>query len=216
MKFEVDKTFCISINSRQDKQALATKNLSPLSNKAEFWLVKKDSENPERGCYNSHRDIALYGLKNNLDRIMIFEDDVQFSRIPSDNEMERFNKHLISNTGELFYLGAILGRNWLTRNWGIVGCNVFCTQSYIINRKGMKKLAETPYSGIPIDVLFFQQFESYMTFPMITSQVSPEILQSDIAQSRKSVSNLNENVWAKNQRSQYLSIIKNIKKSLFV
>lgn len=213
MKFDVNRAYCISIKNRQDRQRLASSNLESIENKTDFWLVEKDNENPERGCYNSHRNIALYGLENNLDRILVFEDDVEFIRAPSLSEMKRFNNHLASNTGELFYLGAVLGDIWPTIKWGVVGSKVFCAQSYIINREGMKKLASLPYAGMPIDVVFNLKFDSYMAFPMLTSQVAHNIISSDIASSRSNENNLNSDFWSRNRTSQYISLVKNLHKA---
>lgn len=214
MRFDVDKAFCISIHDRIDRQNQARINLQAISDTTEFWLVQKDKENPERGCYNSHRDIALYGIENNLERIMIFEDDVLFHRSPREWEIDRFNKHLASGQGDIFYLGALLGNIWLTRHFGIVGCEVFCTHSYVINRNGMKKLADAPYSGLPIDVLYRNHFESYMAFPMITSQASCNTSHSDISSTRNSQTDFSDDVWKRNRRSQYLSIFRNIHRTI--
>lgn len=215
MKLEVDKSFCISINNRVDRQNLALENLKPIENKTEFWLVEKDHENPERGCYNSHRNIALYGIEHNLDRVLVFEDDVEFIKLPSESLVKKINRHLLKNEGEIFYLGAILGEIWPTKNWGIVGCRVMCAQSYILNRKGMEKLAARPYSGMPVDVFLSLEFDAYMSFPMLTSQVAGNIISSDIAEIRGKADNLSSDLWQgnKNTAKQYISLLKNFPKA---
>lgn len=214
MKLAVDKSFCISINNRVDRQNLALKNLKPIENKTDFWLVEKDHENPERGCYNSHRNIALYALKHNLDRILVFEDDVEFIKLPSKNLVKKINHHILKNEGEIFYLGGVLGEIWPTKNWGIVGCRVMCTQSYIFNRKGIEKLAAHAYSGMPIDVFLSLEFDAYMAFPMLTSQVGGDIISGDIAEMRKIDNNLSSSFWKgnKNTAKQYLQLLKSFRK----
>lgn len=210
MYFDVDRCFCISLNERKDRQELLKDNLNVLQNKFDFWLVEKDEENPERGCYNSHRDIALYGLEYNLDHILVFEDDIFFHRLPTNKEMIRYNNFIKESNGELFYLGGLLGNMWMIKKFNIVGCNMFCTHSYIMNKKAMIKLAGTPYSGMPIDVSFFNYYNSYATFPMLTSQLSSSVSKSSIFSFSKRDSIFDDRLWKKNRRSQYKSLIMNL------
>ena len=210
MKINVDASFCISLRGRDARQQSALRSFSVLDNKTDFWLVDKDIENPERGCYNSHRDIALYGLSRNLERVLVLEDDVRFDKPPSSRQIEAMNRHLQKNIGDLFYLGGLLGDIWLTNALNIAGCHLFCTHAYVINRSGMKKLASLPYSGMPIDVLFKLSFAAFTTFPMIASQFSSQQLASDISQARGVRDDISDAMWKKNYRSQYLSLLRNI------
>jgi hypothetical protein len=79
----------------------------------------------------------------------------------------------------------------------------------------MEKLATRPYSGMPVDVLFSLEFDAYMTFPMLTSQVAGNIISSDIAEIRGKVDNLSSDFWQgnKNTTKQYISLLKNIPKA---
>jgi hypothetical protein len=145
----------------------------------------------------------------------VFEDDVEFIKLPSESLVKKINRHLLKNEGEIFYLGAILGEIWPTKNWGIVGCRVMCAQSYILNRKGMEKLAARPYSGMPVDVFLSLEFDAYMSFPMLTSQVAGNIISSDIAEIRGKADNLSSDLWQgnKNTAKQYISLLKNFPKA---
>ncbi|MCX4026260.1 glycosyltransferase family 25 protein [Endozoicomonas sp. SM1973] len=214
MLFAVDKAFCISIKERTDRQKIAKENLAKLETSLEFWLVDKDVENPERGCYNSHRDIAKYALENNYERVLIFEDDVMFHRIPSARELKRFNQFLKSNRGDIFYLGALLGRMWLTPKLGIARCSAFCTHSYILNKSGMEKLVDTPYDGTAVDLVYKRKLDSYLAFPMLTSQLPYDVASSDISTHRNDNVVFTDDSWEVNKRYQYWSALKNFKYTL--
>jgi glycosyl transferase family 25 len=119
----------------------------------------------------------------------------------------------MKNQGDLFYLGGILGDIWPTRKWGIAGGRMFCTQSYVMNRKGMEKLASLPYAGTPVDVLYYMEFESFAYYPMLTSQVAGNVVSSDIASVRTGNNNPMSGFWRQNNAAQYWSLLKNWPKS---
>lgn len=209
MKFDVEQIYCISLEDRIDRQEASKENLKILSHHVTHWLVPKDSENPERGCYNSHREIAKFALEKNYSNIMVFEDDVVFHRIARDNEMKVINKFISLNVGDLLYLGGLLGEMQWTGNRGIVRCELYCTQSYIIHRAGMEKLASAPYSGLPIDVYFKLNLQSFSVFPMLTSQIPEDVCRSDISGKSDRLGVITSAMWRKNRRSQYISVTKN-------
>ena len=55
----IDKIFCISLTTATDRQKEFTKRFPELTkmNIFEWFIATRDSENPERGCYNSHRQV---------------------------------------------------------------------------------------------------------------------------------------------------------------
>ncbi|MBU2706667.1 glycosyltransferase family 25 protein [Zooshikella marina] len=216
MQFAVDKAYCISLKERTDRQEIAKKNLSVLGNPVEFWLVEKDKDNPERGCYNSHRDIARHALEQGYQRVLIFEDDILFHKQASPSQLKRINNFLCSNQGDVFYLGGFLGRLWLTYRPNIARCKLFCTHSYILQRSGLEKLAAADYHHEPIDIIYKREFDSYTAFPMLTSQLPYSVVASDIASHRleKDNAEFTDEHWHWNRRYQYWSALKNIKYTL--
>ncbi|MBU2711375.1 glycosyltransferase family 25 protein [Zooshikella harenae] len=214
MQFAVDKAYCISLKERTDRQEIAKQNLSVLGNPVEFWLVEKDKENPERGCYNSHRDIACHALAQGYQRILIFEDDIVFHKQPSSRQLKRINKFLCSNQGDIFYLGVLLGRLWLTQSLSIARCRAFGSHSYILQRKGLEKLVSQKYCSKPVDQFYKQNFDCFLAFPMLTSQLSYQVVGSDIESNSQTFIPLNNEHWQWNRRYQYWSALKNIKYTL--
>ncbi|MBU2714169.1 glycosyltransferase family 25 protein [Zooshikella harenae] len=211
MQFAVDKVYCISLKERRDRQNFAKRNLALLEHDVEFWLVDKDHQNPERGCYNSHRAIAKHALDRGYQRILVFEDDVVFDRYPSTKQMERINKFLRAGHGDIFYLGGLLGKLWFTHHLNVVRGRLVCMHAYILHQSGLEKIVANEYQCQSIDVFCKRTLNAFAFFPLLASQQPANFLNSDITHH---VNHNTDKLWRRNRRRQYWSVIRNIKYTL--
>jgi glycosyl transferase family 25 len=149
----IDKVFCISLDTSIDRQKQFESRFPELvkSETFEWYKVKKDSENPRRGCYNSHRNILQLSKDRKYKQVLIFEDDADL-HVPWNIFVNKVNDIKYEKDWKLIQLGyypiatkRIKGNNTLVK----IICS-YCTHSYIIN---VQKLIIPEYNGIEIDAL---------------------------------------------------------------
>ena len=90
----IDKIFMISVSEKRQKKMKDTYPQLVENNLFEWYLPQKDKENPERGCYNSHRNVINIAKQRNYKTIIVFEDDIKLlesyeSFVTSVNNLER-------------------------------------------------------------------------------------------------------------------------------
>lgn len=71
----MDKIYVITLDTSIDRQESFRKEFEGLD--YEFFVVRRDSENPYRGNYNSHISVIRKAAENNYKTILIFEDDAR-------------------------------------------------------------------------------------------------------------------------------------------
>ena len=91
---DIDKIFMISVSEKRQKKMKDTYPQLVENNLFEWYLPQKDKENPERGCYNSHRNVINIAKQRNYKTIIVFEDDLKLlesyeSFVTSVNNLER-------------------------------------------------------------------------------------------------------------------------------
>lgn len=218
----VDAVFCISLMNRQDRQALLLDEFSQyFSNKVEFVLVEKDTENPERGCYNSHKKCAQLILDRGYKRVLILEDDATFIS-PKAGQINKINRFITNDNPDIFFLGGIVCRLWLTWKKNIALCDLVCAHAYILSAEAAKKFVVCDYSGEPLDHFYGKLFShKYCCVPLMSDQQPDSIVGSDIEQFREHSQNVSvlktQDFWDKNRLEEYRQIKKsrNIKRWLW-
>ncbi|MFN3356355.1 MAG: glycosyltransferase family 25 protein [Pseudomonas sp.] len=220
-RLSVDGVLCISLRERQDRRDLITKEFAGSGLTIEFLLVDLDKENPERGCFDSHIKCATIALSRNYKNILILEDDATFIGLPQ-KQLTQISNFLVKKNPELFYLGATLGKLWLTWSSGIARYRTKGAFAYILSSEGCSKVVNfSPYSGRAIDQIFSKNFKAYGAFPLVC-QHQPECTgKSNLMQYRKSKdvappkdNGQDEEFWKRNWKRQYTQAIKNIGKTL--
>lgn len=200
----VDKTLCISIRERNDRREILMEETRGLGLDIEFVLTEKDSENPERGCFLAHRQCAEIALSRGYQRILILEDDARREENGcTPKTIRTTNLFLEKQNPEIFYLGYILGKVWLTKKWRILGCSVYGGHAYILSRIGCEKLSKTDYTGEPIDVFYKKTFTGNAILPPLFSQWPCSKFESDIYAERLKSGNpkvMDEAYWEKQHR----------------
>lgn len=209
---EVDAVFCISLKEREDRREAVLEEAKKLNLDIEFVLVERDNEDPQRGCFSSHKLCSQMAVDRGLNRILVLEDDVVFEKT-SNEKIKRINKYLDSKDPEIFYLGAILGKIWLTKSFGIARVRGQGCHAVILSKGACKKVAKLDYDGRGIDSVMTKMFKIYTCFPMIAYQQPFELFPSDL-DSFRGHDGKDTEYWSKIKRKQYFSVFKNLHKTL--
>jgi hypothetical protein len=100
-----DQIYYINLDKRTDRKELAELELRDEGIKA-VRVPGVVHENPAHGCHLSHAKILYDAIYNGFDRILIFEDDVQFFQDSLKNIRNALEE--LPPNWEMFYLGANL------------------------------------------------------------------------------------------------------------
>ena len=172
-----DKIYCISLSHRTDRREEAGRQFAAvgLSGKVEFFIVEKDSEDPERGCYESHLACLRRGLEAGAESIAVFEDDILFDRFTP----ERLNRAVSfcrdHKRFHMLFLGCLVARSRRTDYPGIRGISYRClTHAYVVHRRFAEVLVRRPWQNVAYDDFLrsFPQGEMYALCPSFAFQSS--------------------------------------------
>lgn len=190
-----DQIYCINSDKRTDRWEQVSKEfekvqISSLVQRVSAIIIKDD---PALGCLKSHQQIIDSAIKEGKERILIFEDDVQFLSFDHLRFTQAIKELKSIKDWELFYLGgrAVSRTKKLSKN--VVSGKFFSTHAYAVNLNQIKRL---PALTTPIDRSYAAQLKSLAIFPIIAVQRTS---YSDIT--------LNTVSWKKNDfiMSMYLS-----------
>jgi GR25 family glycosyltransferase involved in LPS biosynthesis len=94
------------------------------------------------------------GLAAGAERIVVFEDDILFSRF-SPKRLERALRFMDSNDDwQLFFFGCFVNSSRKTRFRSVVKIGFrCCAHGYVVSGDFARQLVETPWQNIPYDVL---------------------------------------------------------------
>jgi len=152
---QIDKVFCMSLDTSVDRQKEFERRFPELVKMTifEWFITTRDTENPERGCYNSHRQVLQLGKSRGYKQIITLEDDVELL-VPWSECVERINGLVYPVDWTIISIGyfpfvtkKIEGNDTVVK----ISCAGGC-YGYISNVDG---LDIPPYKGIQIDVLLF-------------------------------------------------------------
>lgn len=204
ISFDIDRAFCISLSGRADRRKLFSQTVTPcISNSIEFFTVEACAD-PVRGCYESHQAIAVKALAQGWERVLIFEDDAKPYTL-SARQIGWVNRFLRRDRFEVLHLGYTMGRIWMTWFPYIARGRVVALHAYIISRDGCRVLAETPYNGLPVDVMFKRKIKQHCVFPMLFRQQPAVLTDSNI----EACAMNDDDWWQRNWRRHRLSALKN-------
>lgn len=211
----IDGVFCISLKQRTDRRELLKREFEASGLNIEFLIVERDGENPERGCFDSHIKCATLALERNYRRVLILEDDATLVLF-EPKQVAQINAFMNHRNPEQFYLGANLGKVWLTWNRGVARVRAKGTHAYILSKQGCEHLLRhSPYSGTAIDKVYSKHFKGYMAFPMLSQQQPEELAPSDVLTARSTDGTCPDALyWQANWRKQYVQIFRNLGKTI--
>ncbi len=167
----VDAIYIISAKDSKRRE-LARIRLEEQNIKFEFYDAIMIKEDPIKGCFMSHMNIIKKCNKKNYKRVLIFEDDVMFTR-PLKNYINIINEFLDNHNWTIFYLGH---RPLIMEKYdnNIYKCQSHDTHAYIINLNTFKDFF--PYKPAyikpiaAIDGLYSFQSNCYCIYPMLCVQ----------------------------------------------
>ena len=151
-----DRIYCISLTNRPDRCQTARAEFQRvgLGDLVEVTLVDKHPSNSEWGIFESHMACLRAGLAAGAERILIFEDDILFSRF-SPERLRRAVRFMESNNDwQLFFFGCFVNSSRKTRFRSVVKvCFRCCAHGYVVSRQFAQKLVEIPWQNVPYDDL---------------------------------------------------------------
>jgi hypothetical protein len=210
IEFAVDDVYCISLKDRSDRRELFRQSVQSLiKNPVTFHVVEKHHD-PVRGCYESHQALARLALERGLARVLIFEDDVAPYELKAA-PVRWINRFILTRRFQALHLGYSMGRTWLTWFPFIARGRVVALHAYILSREGCQVLVDTPYSGMPVDVMFKKRIKQHCAFPMLFRQHGAARTGSDI---ETEVNNEDE-WWQRNWDKHRVSPVKNFWRTMF-
>lgn len=146
----LERIVCISVNSRSDRQKNVEEEFHRvgLCNHVLFYRPQRDSEDPVRGCWESHRRVMMDALRKGAKHVCIFEDDVKFRT--------DFRGHLLNDMRDQFQQLPKDWNSYMLGHWPFLGFNVtptlrrtvsMTTHAYVANKPLMKLLKKSPHSA---------------------------------------------------------------------
>ena len=151
-----DKIYCISLAQRPDRFQSARSQFRRigLADRVEFVIVDKHPTDSERGIYESHLACLRAGLAAGAEKIVVFEDDILFSRF-CPRRLRHAAAFLDSNPDwRLFFFGCFVNSSRKTSFPSVVKVSYRCTaHGYVVSRQFAQRLVNIPWQGIPYDDL---------------------------------------------------------------
>lgn len=148
----IDRYFVITLDTAAERQNNFAERFGCLitSDRFEWYVTARDSENTERGCYNSHRNILLAAKARGYRTIVVLEDDAD-PLIPCRDFLERADTlpSQLPPEWRVLLLGYFPVETARTFNPNLysIKCSVG-SHGYIAN---VERLEIPPYNGTPID-----------------------------------------------------------------
>ncbi len=141
-KFNFDKTYCISIKERKDRQKNVVKECLKVNLNFEFLLVEKNTEDPVKGCLESHITCIKDAINNDYENILIMEDDISFD-IPVIKKIIDENTIVIPKEFDMLYLGYHINNGHKERKNILKALSTQTTHCYILNKRVFQYIIDT-------------------------------------------------------------------------
>jgi len=169
-----DKTYCISLEEREDRRQEAERQFRAvgLTDRVEFVIVKKHPVDNERGIYESHLECFRRGIGAGARNMLVFEDDIVF---------DRFSTRVLSNCvhflsthddWKLFFFGCLISGSRRTANASVLRVRYrSLTHAYAIQRSFAESVLLRPWRQRPYDgVLSSLSDEYFAAYPSFAFQ----------------------------------------------
>ena len=171
-----DRIYVINLDKRADR---LEQFVAEQKKELVFDVVRVsgvEHENPATGCHLSHAKCFKDAIREGFDRILIFEDDVEFFPGATDN----LNKALVELPGnwDMFYLGANLDSypayqvsEHIARLEG-----AFATHAYAVRRNLFQVLWDinsdmsTTHNDVAYSTEIHPRYQCYLSLPLIAGQ----------------------------------------------
>ncbi len=173
---DLDHIYVLSLKTSIQRQTKFKENFPELIKLDifEWFLVDKDSENTERGCYISHQKILKLAKEKKYKTILIIEDDVR-PLVSWSVFVNEFNKLKRPKNWKTIQFGYIPLKTTRTsdKNLYAMNCGYFA-EAYLVN----VSLVEIPdYNGSQIDCFLFCNNYSHLDImlrPELTDKINKD------------------------------------------
>lgn len=159
-----DKTYCISVDEREDRREEARRQFGAvgLADRVEFVIVKKHPVDNEQGIYESHLECLRRGTRADARTMLIFEDDIIFDRFSARVLADCV--HFLSTHGDwkMLFFGCLTSGSQRTANASVLKVRYrSLTHAYGVQRSFAETLITLPWRQVPYDVLLSGLAEEY-------------------------------------------------------
>ena len=179
----LDRIYCISLRSREDRTATAAAELHRvgLCRQTLFYRPLKHPTWPLVGIWESHRRVARHALDSGYRTVLILEDDVIFARRLRPRTVQKIAQALrrLPPDWMLFFLGHMPWRAHFVRHDILRVCST-AAHAYIASPRLLEWLRDHPFgtpgierlrfAGMGIDAAYAKFREAYAFFPMVVRQ----------------------------------------------
>jgi GR25 family glycosyltransferase involved in LPS biosynthesis len=179
----IDAAYCISMKTRADRAASAAAQFHKvgLCRHVLFYRPVRHPKKGVIGSWESHRAVAMEGLRRGFERVLVFEDDVQFARRVRPETVRSVGRALngLPSDWTIFFLGHWPLKAYFVRR-NVLRTSSGCAHAYIANRRLLEWLEAHPWGspgvakhrlvGRAIDSAYAKLQGTYAYFPMIATQ----------------------------------------------
>ena len=149
----VDKIYVITTSDKQERFNDFIENL-PFDHsilKVHTMVKKETFQNeyyPNKDCEYAHKLVAQDAIKNNYNKILVFEDDARLSKKMTPELINKMLKWIKSNEWDILYLGHVcVHPSFLVNDYILKTNGSLETHAICYNRKIMNILVGIEYEG---------------------------------------------------------------------
>lgn len=168
-----DKTYCISLDEREDRRQEAERQFRAvgLADRVEFVIVKKHAVDNERGIHESHLECFRRGIRAGARTMLIFEDDIIFDRFSTKVLSDCV--HFLSTHADwkILFFGCLTAGSRRTANASVLKVRYrSLAHAYAIQRSFAETLLTMPWRRPYDELLSSLAGEYYAAYPSFAFQ----------------------------------------------
>ena len=170
----IDRIFCISLESRTDRQAGARGQFARvgLDERVSFFPARLHPSDCEQGIFESHQACLRMGLEAGARHILVFEDDVVFGRIDTPRLAKHIDFFINTEDCRILFLGCLVRGSRATETPGIRRIRYRClAHAYLIKPSLARQVADAPWRKVPYDIMLRNIIDKpFVLYPSIAFQ----------------------------------------------
>ncbi len=173
-----DSIRCINLEERKDRRDESSVIFGKLGIPATYFTAQRHPKGGTQGCFESHINVITEAYNQGCQTLMVFEDDILPTSSYSHCRMRDIISFLETNQEwDLFFFGALPDimrtRTYFAGRFG--NTNIFrgrylLAHAYAVSRRYMEKVANLPYTDVPIDVVYSYDPQAYTVIPSVFDQ----------------------------------------------
>jgi hypothetical protein len=171
-----DAVYCVSLKSRGDRRRAVARRFARvgLGDRFAFWDATECRENPYFGCWESHMALMRHAVRNGIERLLVFEDDVLFTRAPSEADLRAVATLLDAGGWNVIQLGCKPFHLAATAIPSLYRSRALDAHAYAVNLGFMRRIQDARFAKriFPIgpDCVFLISAGAFALAPMLCTQ----------------------------------------------